>query len=125
MREEKGRVLELLDLCSRYYYQALLKSPKAEFARGYVESRGLDSALVDEFRIGYSLPDGDALCAFLLSKKYTAHDILSAGVGFKKEQGYGLLDRFRNRLMIPIRTVHGSVAGFGARILDVNEKMGK
>ncbi len=125
MREEKGRVLELLDLCSRYYYQAFLKSPKADFARSYVESRGFDSALSDEFRIGYSLPDGDALCTFLLSKKYTANDIFAAGVGFKKEQGYGLLDRFRNRLMIPIRTIHGSVVGFGGRVLDVNEKLGK
>lgn len=125
MREEKGRVIELLDLCSRYYYQALCKSPKAECARDYVRSRGLDPALIDEFRIGYSLPDGDALCTFLLSKKYTANDILAAGIGFKKEQGYGLLDRFRNRLMIPIRNIHGAVVGFGARILDINEKMGK
>lgn len=124
-REEKGRALDLLDLCSRYYHQAFLKSPKASFARSYVESRGLDATLIDEFRIGYSLPDGDALCAFLLSKKYTANDILAAGIGFKKEQGYGLLDRFRNRLMIPIHTVHGDVVGFGGRALDPNEKMGK
>jgi len=124
-REEKSRILDLLDLASRYYHQALLKSPKAAFARSYVESRGLDASLIDEFRIGYSLPDGDALCTFLLSKKYTAHDMLNAGLGFKKEQGYGLLDRFRNRLMIPIRNVHGTVVGFGARQLDPNEKMGK
>jgi DNA primase len=124
-REEKNRALDLLDLASRYYHQALLKSPKAACARSYGESRGLDQHLIDEFRIGYSLPDGDALCTFLLSKKFTAHDILHAGLGFKKEQGYGLLDRFRNRFMIPIRNVHGAVVGFGGRILDVNEKMGK
>ncbi len=122
---EKNKLLDLLDLASRYFHQALLKSPKAAHAREYLERRGIDGALIDEFHIGYSLGDGDHLYQFLISKKCTPQEIIQTGLAIQREQGYGCYDRFRDRLMIPIRTVHGDVVGFGGRILADNEQAAK
>ncbi|OGQ47928.1 MAG: DNA primase, partial [Deltaproteobacteria bacterium RIFCSPLOWO2_02_FULL_47_10] len=122
---EKNKLLDLLNLSSRYFHQALLKSPKATHAREYLERRGIDSALIDEFGIGYSLSDGDHLYQFLISKKCTPQDIVLSGLAIQREQGYGCYDRFRDRIMIPIRTVHGDIVGFGGRILSGDEKTAK
>lgn len=122
---QKNSMLDLLDLASRYFNQALLKSPKAQAAREYLERRGVDDSLVDEFRIGYSLGDGDHLYQFLISKKYTPQEIIQTGLAIERQQGYGCYDRFRDRIMIPIRTVHGDVVGFGGRILVDQEGAAK
>ena len=58
---QKNRLLDCIDLASHYYASALLRSPKAADARAYTEERGFDAALIDEFKIGYALPDESAL----------------------------------------------------------------
>lgn len=122
---QKNKLLDILDLTSRYFHQALLKSPKSASARKYLERRGIGSDLIDEFRIGYALPDGDHLYQFLISKKCTPQEIIQCGLAIQREQGYGCYDRFRDRIMIPIRSVHGDVVGFGGRILSAQEQAAK
>lgn len=122
---QKNKLLDLLDLAMRYFNQALLKSDKASHAREYLEQRSVDNALIDEFQIGYSLADGDHLYQFLVSKKYTPQEIIQSGLAIQRQQGYGCYDRFRDRIMIPIRTVHGDVVGFGGRILAQDEQAAK
>ncbi|MEK7649317.1 MAG: DNA primase [Patescibacteria group bacterium] len=122
---QKNQLLDLIDLASRYYHQALLKSPKSASAREYLERRGIDSSLIDEFRIGYAFGEADHLYQFLISKKCTPQDIVQAGLAIQREQGYGCFDRFRDRIMIPIRSVHGDVVGFGGRILVAHEQAAK
>ncbi|MDO8490360.1 MAG: DNA primase [bacterium] len=121
---EKNRLNSLMELAVQYYQQALLRSPKAEVARAYLAKRGFDAAALDEFGIGYALPDFEHLTSFLLSRKYTVAELAQVGLAIKKDQGYGYFDRFRNRIMIPIRNIHGAVIGFGARTLDPAENTG-
>ncbi len=115
---DKQRLLKILDLAMQYYAQALARAPKGQIARDYLEKRGIGEDSITEFQLGYSLPDGDTLCQFLITRNISGNDIEKTGLGFRREQGYGYSDRFRNRLMIPIRDSFGHVVGFGARILD-------
>lgn len=118
LKTQKNRFLDVLDCATQFYHLGFLRSPKAASARTYVESRGLDAACIDEFKIGYAPGDGSLLYQYLLSKKFQAGEMSSVGLIIKKEQGYQYHDRFRNRLMIPIRDVHGQVVGFGGRVLE-------
>lgn len=122
---EKTRLTALLDLASQYYHQALLRAPAGQAAREYCVRRSLDQSLIDDFRLGYALPDFEALTTFLLSRKFTLNEIIAAGLAVKKEQGYGCYDRFRDRLIIPISNVHGSVIGFAGRVLGTEDKGAK
>ncbi|MEK7122567.1 MAG: DNA primase, partial [Patescibacteria group bacterium] len=115
---QKVRLQDLMAAATNYYQQALERAPQVEHARLYLATRITDPALIDEFGIGASLPDPSALSDYLLSKKYTANEIMQAGLALQKERGYGLLDRFRNRVMIPIKDMHGNVIGFGGRQLE-------
>lgn len=121
----KERLRTLIDHASQYFYQALLKSPQASFARDYLKQRHIDAALIDEFRIGYALADGDHLYQYLISKQFTPQEIIQAGLVIKREQGYGCFDRFRDRIMIPICSIHGEVIGFGGRILMAKDGVAK
>lgn len=120
----KTRILDVLDHAAHAFAASLKKSPRAELARHYVQERGLTPELVDDFLVGYAPSDGDVIVQYLLSKKFILQDIIDAGLAVKRERGYGSYDRFRGRLMIPIRDVHGHVVGFGGRILEEKEGSG-
>lgn len=122
---QKSRLLDLMQLAAHYYQQALARAPQADHARQYLAARLSDPSIIDEFGIGAALPDPSALSTFLLSKKYTAQEILQAGLALQKERGYGLIDRFRNRIMIPIRNMRGGVIGFGGRTLEADARGAK
>lgn len=115
--EEADRLRALLATAARYYHHILRNAPEAEEARRYVESRGLSEETVDEFVLGYSLPGWDRTRDYLTEKGHSIEDLLAAGLVVEREGG-GTYDRFRERLMIPIRDRRGRVCGFGARTLD-------
>ncbi|MBI4599573.1 DNA primase [Candidatus Uhrbacteria bacterium] len=122
---QKHRLLDLLERAADYYHQALRRAPASHDARAYVAARILDPGMIDSFLLGFSLPEQSALSTYLLSKKFTAHEIMQAGLAIQKEQGYGLIDRFRGRIMIPIRNLRGDVVGFGGRILKDDQTLAK
>ncbi len=122
---QKHRLLDLLERTADYYHQALQRSPASQDAREYLAGRLLDPSMIDTFSLGFSLPEQSALSTYLLSKKFTAHEIMQAGLAIQKEQGYGLIDRFRGRIIIPIRNLQGDVVGFGGRILKDEPTLAK
>lgn len=100
-----------------YFQQALLSSTVGREAREYVARRGLDAATIEAFEIGFA-PDGwENLAAHLRGKGFADPELLEAGLLTKGEQG-GVYDRFRRRLMFPIRDERGRAVGFGGRALD-------
>lgn len=117
LQNQKTRLKDICQLSANYYHQVLLESSQAKEARGYLESRGIDSETIDQFKIGYSLDSWDALNIFLKKKGFSEEEIFLAGLTVKKEKGVGYYDRFRNRLMFPINDVHGNPVGFGGRVL--------
>lgn len=116
--EKADRLRGLLDVCAQYYHHLLLHAPEAEKARAYVAERGLDEESVERFTLGYSLPGWDSARAYLTERDYTVEELVEAGVLVRREDTQRTYDRFRDRLMIPIRDRDGRVIGFGARTLD-------
>jgi DNA primase len=116
--EERDRLLDALQAAAAYYHQLLLHAPEAEDARDYVKRRGLDQETGSQFLLGYSPPSWDRTRAHLTEQGYTIEELVKAGLLVEREDGTSTYDRFRDRLMIPIRDVRGRVIGFGARTLD-------
>ncbi len=102
-----------------YYHYLLEKSGEAALARSYLEQRGLKPETWELWQLGYSPDSWDALRDRLLGKGYRLEEIEAAGLIVRRETetGVSYYDRFRGRLMIPIRDVQGRAIGFGARIL--------
>ena len=108
----------LLDSASLYFHQLLLHAPQAEAARRYVAKRALSEETVAAFRIGFALDSWDALRTHFAAQGYTEQEMMTVGLLSEREATGTRYDRFRGRLMIPIRDLDGRVVGFGARTLD-------
>ena len=116
--QEAERLCELLAAAAQYYHHLLRRSPEGEAARVYVANRGLTPETEEGFLLGYSPPGWERARKFLTERGYTVEELHKAGLLVQREDAGSQYDRFRNRLMIPIRDVKGRVIGFGARTLD-------
>ncbi len=116
-KEEKEALYKVNEAAAIYFNNLLLNHPGAEKARKYVEKRGFTPKTVADFQLGYSLDSWEALKQYLNEKGFTETDTLTAGLLVKSEDGR-THDRFRGKLMVPIRDIRGRVTGFGARVLD-------
>ena len=88
---------------------------------GYLRSkRGLTDASIETFGLGYAPNAWDSAITHFTQRGYSKQDLLEAGLISERESG-GYFDRFRNRIMIPIRDENGKMSGFGARIVDPND----
>lgn len=117
---EEGRLERLRAIQSDtalYFNYLLNKSDEAALARQYLERRGLTRETWETWQLGYSLDSWDALKNRLQGKGYTPQELEEAGVVIRNEEKASYYDRFRGRLMIPIRDGQGRTIGFGARIL--------
>ena len=113
----KSRLFEVNALTAQYFHNLLLKSSPTAGARAFLRERGIDADTVERFQLGYSPDSWDALSTYLLKAGCVKDDIEAAGLVVKKDSG-GSYDRFRGRLVFPIRDQRGRVLGFGARSLD-------
>ena len=116
-REQVGRRQKLLDAhrIAEEYYLSQLASPEAVTGRTFLTDRGFDAAAAKHFGVGYAPKGWDNLLKHLTSRGFH-HDELRA-TGLFSEGNRGLYDRFRGRLMWPIRDLVGATIGFGARKL--------
>ncbi|RJO59846.1 DNA primase [Candidatus Parcubacteria bacterium] len=119
---EKTALLDVLKIAAAYYHEYLLKAQAARSAREYLsQARKLKPETLEIFKIGYAPDAWDGLTLALKKRGISEAYLISAGVSVRREKGEGVYDRFRNRIMFPIRDVHGSVIGFGGRALAENE----
>jgi DNA primase len=119
--ETHQRLRDLLADAALHFANLLLNAPQAGEARAYVERRGLWPETVASFGLGYA-PEGWYVTRdTLLERGYQLDDLIEAGLLVQKDDG-STYDRFRNRLMIPIRDVRGRVIGFGARALAADDQ---
>ncbi|MFM7452179.1 MAG: DNA primase, partial [Actinomycetota bacterium] len=116
---QRSRLLEANSQAS-LFYQEQLQLPTASHARELLINRGFDKTASQSFEIGYAPDQWDALSKFLLGKGFSAEELLLAGL--TKEGTKGAIDRFRNRLIWPIRDISGDLVGFGARKLASDEE---
>jgi len=112
----RARLLEINGVVTRYFNYVLLNLSRGAPGREYIAKRGINRDAIDAFQIGYSLDDWHHLFTYLHEKKgYSVEDIIAAGLAIPGERGP--YDRFRNRIIFPIRNIRGEVIGFGGRAL--------
>jgi DNA primase len=116
-KEEKEELYQVNEAAALYFNNLLLNSPAGEKARSYVESRGFTPKTVADFQLGFSLDSWEALKKYLLEKGHSETTMLTAGLIIEAENGR-THDRFRGKLMFPIRDIKGRTIGFGGRVLD-------
>ena len=116
----QNKQVSLLQAASDYFHQLFLYAPQAEAARQYVARRGLNNKTIEAFAIGFALESWDACRSHFNMQGYSDQELLAAGLLTENPDKGSKYDRFRNRLMIPIRDVNGRIVGFGARTLDKN-----
>jgi DNA primase len=121
-RGRRERLLALLERTAAYYVRVLWESDEAAPARSYLAERGLEQEVLREFRIGFSPRSWDRVVVASRRAGYSEDELLAAGLGSRRREGPGLVDRFRGRIMFPLADVKGHVLGFGARALSADDR---
>ncbi len=106
----------LLDRASRFYQHALRHHPEAKRAVDYLKSRGLTGQVAKDFDLGFAPPGWDNLLSALGTDDATKELLEQAGMVVKNDAGR-VYDRFRDRVVFPIRDQRGRVIAFGGRVL--------
>ena len=112
----RRRLREALEAAIAWYREVLLQAPQAERARTYLEERGLSAETLERFGIGYAPTAWDALTRRLIGRGFTNEELLAAGLASPSSRG-GVIDKFRGRIIIPIRDASGRPVGLGGRIM--------
>ena len=108
---------EINQTASTYFHHLFHHSDEAARARAYLEKRGQNRETIDRFQVGYALEQWDGLLRYLTDKGYAPADLHEAGLIIERENKSGYYDRFRGRVIVPIRDQRGRVIGFGGRVL--------
>ncbi|MEU6367056.1 DNA primase [Streptomyces sp. NPDC046931] len=114
-RGERIRLVEAHRIAAEWYAEQLDTSPEAGTGRTFLAERGFDQAAAVHFGVGYSPQGWDHLTRHLRGKGFSDKELILSGLS--QEGRRGPIDRFRGRLMWPIRDIGGDVVGFGARKL--------
>ncbi len=120
VKEARQRLLDLHILATAYFQTNLLASPEGQRARAYLTQRGVSQETIEAFQLGYARDGWEHLIQHLTSQGFSLEEIIQAGLAIPRDMG-GAYDRFRNRLIIPIRDIQGRVIAFGGRILGDGE----
>jgi DNA primase len=112
----KRRLREALEGAIAWYREVLLQAHQAERARAYLEERGLSAETLERFAIGYAPNTWDALTRRLIGRGFSNEELIGAGLASASNRG-GVIDKFRGRIIIPIRDASGRAVGLGGRIM--------
>ena len=113
--KRRDRLVAITAAAAAYYHQQLSGDP-GQRARDYLAERSLTDETAEQFQLGYAPETWDGLQRYLRSRDYSLVDVEAAGLIIAHNDG-AYYDRFRNRLIIPIRDLRGRPIAFGARLL--------
>jgi len=116
--EDERKVLLEIVADAVEYFRKELEGPAGSAARAYLQKRGVTDAIVQDFALGYVKPEWDGLLRHLKQKGYAFGQMEKAGLIVKRSEGEGYYDRFRGRIIFPIRDIAGKVIAFGGRVMD-------
>jgi DNA primase len=118
--EEHDQIRKLLEDASTFFHHQLRNSSEGQKALEYLKHRGLSDEIIETFGLGYAPNAWEAMIQYFKGKGRAENQLLEAGLVSEREDG-SLYDKFRHRIMFPIRDARGRMAGFGGRILDPND----
>ncbi len=113
--EKRQKLLEIMQHAQEFFASALENSPAGRGPAEYLSKRGIDGDTLERFSLGYA-PPGNLLTRHLTEKGVTQRDSLLCGLLAENQSG-SYYDKFRNRIMFPIRNLSGQTIAFGGRIL--------
>lgn len=116
-RSERRRGLAEAVAAAQNFFAGTLMGPAGERARAYARSRRLTGEIIAEFGIGAAPAERNALTKALSAEGFSDDMLVEAGLSIRPDDGRGLYDRFRDRLMIPIQDERGRPVAFGGRAL--------
>jgi DNA primase len=120
-RRARERMIEVLAKAATFYSRYLWDSSEAAKARRYLEERGLQREVLTEFGVGYAPSAWDRVLTSALQSGFREDELASAGLVQRGRRG-GFYDRFRERIIFPLRDARGRVRGFGARAMRDNQQ---
>jgi len=112
----RRRLREALEAAIAWYREVLLQARQAEAARRYLEERGLTPETLERFAVGYAPTTWDALTRRLIGRGFSNAELVASGLASPSNRG-GVIDKFRGRIIIPIRSASGRAVGLGGRIM--------
>ncbi len=117
--QKRSRLLQV-NKEAEEFFRAQIHRPEAEQARAFLAEKGFDQLAAEQFSVGYAPQSFDALSKYLTAKGFRIPELVEAGVVSQGDRG--VYDRFRHRVIWPIRDVTGQTVGFGARRLGDDDK---
>ncbi|MBQ2663735.1 MAG: DNA primase [Clostridia bacterium] len=117
--EKKKRILAMTKEAARFFFACLKDAKTGAKAKQYFKQRNIPWKTITTYGLGYAPEGRDTLVKYLMSKTYTAKEIVEAGLAVSREGQ--IRDKFRDRVMFPIIDVRGNVIGFGGRVMH-NQK---
>ncbi len=118
---KKDSIFILNDFANQYF---LSEFEKSNLSQGYLEKRGIFKDTQKKFQIGFAPNLKDAFVKTALQKHFKEEYILESGLSLKNEHNQWI-DRFRNRIIFPIKNLQGKIMGFGGRTLDTSKETAK
>jgi len=115
--KDNSELYELMELVVRHFCRQLRESPESHRAVDYLKQRGLSDELAKEFELGFAPPGWGILLNALGTSDAAKQRLAQIGVILEKDNG-GYYDRFRDRIIFPIRDQRGRAIGFGGRVFD-------
>ena len=123
--DRRALQIEVLELAQNYYHYLLTKHKVAQPARDYLKERGINNQSIRLFGIGYAASGWDELLTYLTKKKQYPPQLLEEVGLVVRGRGGRVYDRFRGRVIFPLKDHRGRVVGFSGRLLDATAKEAK
>ena len=115
-QQQQRDLYDVMYMAAKFYRHQLREHPQSDEAKTYLKQRGLSAEIAKEFVIGFAPPGWDALVSGLQADAKLKKQLIEVGLLVEKDDG-NTYDRFRHRIMFPIRDGRGRVVAFGGRVL--------
>jgi DNA primase len=119
--DARARLLLMNEAATEFFRGQWSDPARGKLARDYITKRGVSDAVALRFGLGYAPDSWDALLNLLGARGFKAPELQAAGLAIPRKDGSGQYDRFRHRVIFPIRDVSGRVIAFGGRALGDSE----
>lgn len=123
-KKERDVLLDLHIIAQKFYGTILKGHDRGALARKYLTDRGVTDDLIEKFGLGFAPEEWSMLSTFLRKRGYNDEIIVKSGLAKKRLKGDGIIDRFRNRILVPLHDDRGRVIGFTGRSLVETDKSG-
>ncbi len=118
--EEHGQLRAILEEAASYYHYQLRNTPEGQKALAYLKGRGLSDEIIETFGLGYAPNSHEGIIRYFKNKGRSDTNLKEVGLVSERDDG-SIYDKFRHRIIFPIRDSRGRMAGFGGRVLNPDD----